>query len=97
MISLSQYGALRAINHHGFHETMHLLLRSVNGNWNPKSNPMNLFKMPMWLTEGLAEFLAMKISYEYHIPKFDIFESGGSSKFNSISCILLTQENGPHT
>lgn len=78
------------------HETMHLLLRSVNGNWNPKSNPMNLFKMPMWLTEGLAEFLAMKISYEYHIPKFDIFESGGYSKLDSISCILLTQENGPH-
>jgi hypothetical protein len=78
------------------HETMHLLLRSVNGNWNPKSNPMNLFKMPMWLTEGMAEFLAMKISYDNQIPKFDLFESGGYSKVDSICNISVRQENGPH-
>ena len=78
------------------HETMHILLRSVNGNWNPKSNPMNLFKMPMWLTEGMAEFLAMKISYEYQIPKFDIFESGGYSKVDSICSISIRELNGPH-
>lgn len=78
------------------HETMHILLRSSNGNWNPKSRPMNLFKMPMWLTEGMAEFLAMKISYEYHIPKFDIFESGGYTKVDSVSNILLKQEKGSH-
>ena len=75
------------------HETMHILLRSVNGNWEPKSNPMNLFKMPMWLTEGMAEFLAMKISYEYQIPKFDMFESGDFSKVDSICNISVRQEN----
>jgi hypothetical protein len=78
------------------HETMHILLRSENGNWNPRSNPMNLFKMPMWLTEGMAEFLAMKISYDYQIPKFDIFDSGGYSKVDSVCNIIAKQGNGPH-
>ncbi|HVN58946.1 MAG TPA: hypothetical protein VMT63_11650 [Bacteroidales bacterium] len=77
------------------HETIHILLRSVNGNWNPKSNPMNLFKMPMWLTEGMAEFIAMKVSYDNQIPKFDIFNSGGFSKLDSICNISLRQEYGP--
>jgi hypothetical protein len=78
------------------HETIHIFLRSKNGNWNPKSNPINLFKMPMWLTEGMAEFLAMKISYNFQIPKFDIFDSGGYSKVDSICSNIINQGKGPH-
>lgn len=78
------------------HESMHILLRSENGNWSPKSNPVNLFKMPMWLTEGMAEYLAMKISYDYQINKFDTFESGGLAKVDSISSVILKKENGPY-
>jgi hypothetical protein len=78
------------------HEAMHILLRSKNGNWRPKSNPMNIFKMPMWLTEGMPEYLAMKISNDYHIPKFDLFDSGGLSHIDSICNINIKKDNGPH-
>jgi hypothetical protein len=76
------------------HETMHILLRSINGNWSPKSNPVNLIKMPMWLTEGMAEYLATKISFEYQIPKYDVFGSGGYLKVDSVCNVSIRTKHG---
>jgi hypothetical protein len=78
------------------HETMHILLRSEEGNWNPKSNPMNYFRMPVWLTEGMAEYLAMKVSYDYYIPKYDMFKSGGYLLVDSTCNISIKEEKGPY-
>jgi hypothetical protein len=78
------------------HETMHILLRSEKGHWNPKSNPMNYFKMPMWFTEGMAEYLAMRISYDNQLPKVDLFDSGGYITVDSVCRSNLKKENGPY-
>lgn len=78
------------------HETIHILLRSEKGNWMPKSNIMNYFKMPMWFTEGIAEYIAMKISYDNQLPKADLFESGGYNAIDSVCNISLKKENGPY-
>src|SRR4030042_747253 len=88
----------RAQNDHSpwLHETMHILLRSEKGNWSPKSNPMNYFRMPVWFTEGMAEFLAMKVSYVYQISKYDMFVSGGYTLVDSTCNVSIKEENGPY-
>jgi hypothetical protein len=78
------------------HETMHILLRSENGYWYPSSNISNYFKMPVWFNEGIAEYLAMKISYDNQLPKADLFESGGYTMVDSVCYLNLKKKNGPY-
>ncbi|MBI1766782.1 MAG: hypothetical protein HY015_06070 [Bacteroidetes bacterium] len=77
------------------HETMHVLLRSKKGNWHNKSNVISYFYMPQWFNEGMAEYLAVKISYDNKIPKVDLFKSGGYLSVDSVCWKNLQQENGP--
>lgn len=59
------------------HETMHILLRTKSGNWNDAPQEVTLKKMPMWLIEGLPEYIAMKLSYENNFPRYDAWKDGG--------------------
>lgn len=67
------------------HETMHALLRNKKGNWNESSKVKLFFSMPIWFTEGLAEYLAVKIEQVKSIKKFDLMKFGGYQKVDS-SC-----------
>ena len=77
------------------HETLHILLRSKKGNWWPISLKA-FFRMPQWFTEGMAEYLAMKISYDHQLPKLDLFDSGGYITVDSICSISLKGENSKY-
>ena len=52
--------------------------------------------MPMWFTEGMAEYLTMKISYNNQLPKVDLFKSGGYISVDSVCRSSLKKENGPY-
>ncbi len=67
------------------HETMHALLRTKKGNWNELSRIKRFFSMPIWFTEGMAEYLAVKIEAVDSIKKFDLMRFGGYQKVDS-SC-----------
>lgn len=67
------------------HETMHALLRNKKGNWNELSRFKLFFSMPIWFTEGMAEYLAVKIEAAKSIKKFDLMRFGGYQKVDS-SC-----------
>jgi hypothetical protein len=77
------------------HETMHFLLQSEKGFWRPYTI-IALFKWPRWLDEGMAEYLAMKISFDNQLPKADLFKSGGYPTVDSICSLNLKGENGPY-
>jgi len=59
------------------HEAMHLLLASPMGDWLALDDSVAMQRMPLWLTEGLAEALAMDISEEerldWYSPLFDVY------------------------
>ncbi len=58
------------------HEIMHVLLRSASGNWNNASRDVAAAKMPIWFTEGLPEYMALKIATVNRLPKFDLHRTG---------------------
>lgn len=74
------------------HETMHALLRNKKGNWNERSSVNNYFTMPIWFTEGMAEYLAVKIEAVDSIRKFDLMKFGGYKKVDS-SCYQAIKIN----
>jgi hypothetical protein len=75
------------------HEDLHILLRSKKGFWWPMSLSA-FFKMPQWLTEGMAEYLAMRISYENQMPKVDVLKIGDYLTVDSICYENLKGEHG---
>ena len=50
--------------------------------------------MPKWFTEGMAEYVAMKISFDNQLPKIDIFNSGGLARVDSVCIENLKSKNG---
>ena len=79
-----------------FHETMHILLRTKSGNWNDAPQQVTIEKMPMWLTEGLPEYIAMKLSYENNFARYDAWKDGGYPKADSSCAAKLRNEKGSH-
>lgn len=71
------------------HEAMHALLRTKSGNWNSAPQEKAISQMPMWLTEGLPEYIAQKIAFDNHYPKFDVHKGGGYLKVDSICNAVL--------
>lgn len=76
------------------HETMHILLRTKRGNWNDEAQHITVAKMPMWLTEGLPEYLAMRLSYENNFLRYDAWKDGGYLEADSSCAAKLRDENG---
>ncbi len=73
------------------HETMHALLRTKHGNWNELSQLRRYLSMPVWFTEGLAEYISVKIEVVDSIKKFDIMGFGGYYKVDSTCSEVLIQ------
>ncbi len=76
------------------HETMHALLRSEAGNWNERSKVDRYFSMPIWLTEGMAEYLAVKVAEERSIKKFDLMKLGGYQQVDASCNEALIADDG---
>ncbi len=79
------------------HESAHILLRSERGNWNEASRENTMQNRPLWLAEGLADYIAFKVSDVNHFPVFDIQRSGGLLKVDSTCKERLNSEKGELT
>lgn len=57
------------------HEALHLLLATSKGDWLAVEDSLAMQRMPLWLSEGLADALAMQVSQEeglvYYSPLLD--------------------------
>jgi len=76
------------------HEIMHVLLRSSSGNWNNASRDVAAAKMPIWFTEGMPEYMALKIATVNRFPKFDLHRTGGYARVDSICSKIMKTEVG---
>jgi hypothetical protein len=76
------------------HEAMHILLRSKKGNWNEAPQHVTVEKMPMWLTEGLPEYIAIKLSHDNGFYRYDAWRDGGYLRVDSSCAIKLRGDNG---
>ena len=78
------------------HEVMHAILHSDVGNWDWFYKPEVGEKMPGWILEGLAEYLALIVSHETGMEKFDLFGASGYTKIDSVARVALNSEHGSY-
>lgn len=76
------------------HETMHILFRSMKGNWNEASTLNTYFNRPLWLAEGLADYSAFTISHRHGLPIFDIQNIGGYFGMDSVCATKVKSVKG---
>ena len=65
------------------HEALHIIFRSKKGSWGDVSREERLTQMPLWLTEGLPDYVDMKIAHQEKFPRFDLWKDGGLLKTDS--------------
>jgi hypothetical protein len=78
------------------HEIMHIMLHSDIGNWDWLYNEAVGEKMPGWILEGLAEYLALIVAHDRSIEKFDLFGAGGYTMIDSTARAALNSEHGSY-
>lgn len=67
------------------HEALHEMLNSKNGTWlsDTISEEMWAKNMPVWLSEGLPDYISMQVSKKYNLSRFDVFSSSFMTNVDS--------------
>jgi len=80
------------------HEAMHEMLNTKRGNWlNATVSRKDLAEnMPLWLAEGLPEYIAMQVSQQHHLPHFDPHSNGFYKDVDSLCKDDLRNEKGEY-
>jgi hypothetical protein len=57
------------------HEALHEMLNTNAGNWFNESVPEDVWikNMPLWLSEGLPDYISMQVSQKLKLRRFDVF------------------------
>ena len=68
------------------HEAIHEMLNTKTGNWTTDSLPEKEWreKMPLWLTEGLPDYISIQASQKVSLPIFDVFSNSYINNIDSI-------------
>lgn len=68
------------------HEAIHEMLNTNAGNWSSESIPEEVWanNMPLWLSEGLPEYISMHVSQKLNLPQFDVFTNSLLTNIDSI-------------
>lgn len=75
------------------HESMHLLLWSPNSDWLSQPEEIQNKRMPLWLEEGLADSLAMRVSAKAKIANYSpLFDADLKSVTKICVASLNTKE-----
>ncbi|MFZ1805657.1 MAG: hypothetical protein WAU36_00455 [Cyclobacteriaceae bacterium] len=78
------------------HEALHILLRTNTGSWSDVSFEERKELMPLWLTEGLPDYLESKTSYMNQLPRFDLWNDGGFTMTDASCLSKLNGKNGDY-
>jgi hypothetical protein len=78
------------------HEAMHEMLYSksesmLSGSMTEKEQNE---KIPLWLYEGLPDYISLQVSILEKIPKFDVFSNSASTDFDSLFVKDMSSEKG---
>lgn len=68
------------------HEAIHEMLNTKAGNYFSDSIPEDVLakNIPLWLVEGLPDYISMKVSQDYNLPLYDVFTNSYSTNIDSI-------------
>lgn len=68
------------------HEAMHEMLNTKTGNWfDPSvSEKQWVENMPLWLFEGLPDYISMVVSQKNNLPLFDVFTNTTVTNIDSV-------------
>ena len=68
------------------HEALHEMLYSKSDKWFSPSMTEKFAdeNMPLWLHEGLPDYIAMQVSHQNHLTHFDVFSNSNSTNADSL-------------
>jgi len=66
------------------HEALHEMLNTKAGSWESSSEDVWAKNMPLWLAEGLPDFISLQVSQDYHLPHFDVFTNSLLTNVDSV-------------
>ena len=80
------------------HEALHEMLSSRDGNWFQKTVTDEHFNknMPLWLSEGLPDYITMKVSYLNNLPRYDVFSRSLNPNVDSSFTLDMKSKNGQY-
>ena len=71
------------------HEAMHLLLKTDKGDWLQQEDSVAMRRMPLWLSEGMADALAMDISEQEHLIYYSPLIDVPPAATDSLALVVL--------
>jgi len=80
------------------HEVLHEMLYSKTQRWYAKTITDREFdeQMPLWLFEGLPDYISLKVSMLEGLPWFDVFSSSRETNIDSLFIKDISSEKGPY-
>lgn len=80
------------------HETLHEMLATKNGSWISREITEAEYSrdMPLWLFEGLPDYLSLKISLKENWSWFDVFTNSFQSNPDSLFLKEIESMKGPY-
>jgi hypothetical protein len=80
------------------HEVIHEMLYTKTGSWyaNTITDKEHDEKMPLWLFEGLPDYISLKVSLIKNLPWFDIFSNSKQTNIDSLFVKEIESDNGSY-
>lgn len=68
------------------HEALHEMLDTKTGNWSGKdvTEDFQMKHMPLWLFEGLADYISLQVSLSENLTRYDVFSRSYSTNNDSL-------------
>ena len=79
------------------HEAMHEMLDTKTGSWNSRiSEEYQMKNMPLWLFEGMADYISLQVSRSNNMKWFDVFSRGYQTDTDSLFLLDQKSEKGSY-
>ncbi len=80
------------------HEVLHKMLFNNGGNWFQKNISEEYFdkNMPLWLSEGLPDYITMEVSRVNDLSWYDVFSGNINPNVDSLFISDMTSKNGQY-
>ncbi len=80
------------------HETLREMLQTKSGNWFSHGITEKEWSenMPLWLSEGLPDYISLKVSLLEKLPWFDVFSNNDQTNVDSLFLEERRSDKGPY-
>ena len=80
------------------HEILHEMLDANTGSWFSKTVAEEDFtkNFPHWLSEGLPDYISIRVSLAENLPRFDVFSNSQQTNIDSLFKEEMKSDNGSY-